>query len=104
DLPAAIDRVLGRCLAKSPDARWQSAADLASELRWLREAPAPTTRANGASPSPSRAYAAVLAVVVSAVGAVALTTTWFADRERAASRPMYRFPVVPAEDTRYAGL
>jgi Tol biopolymer transport system component len=103
DLPAAIDRVLGRCLAKSPDARWQSAADLASELRWLREAPASTAPTTGASRSRSRAYAAILAAVVSAVGIVALTTYRFADRERA-SPPIYRFPVGPPEDTRYVGL
>jgi serine/threonine protein kinase len=44
DVSPAIDRVIGRCLAKSPDARWQSAADLASELRWLRDAGAAPVR------------------------------------------------------------
>ena len=33
----ALDRLLARCLAKSSDDRWQSAADLAAELRWIRE-------------------------------------------------------------------
>ena len=35
--PPAVDRVIEKCLAKDPDERWQSARDLASELRWLGE-------------------------------------------------------------------
>jgi len=33
--PLAVDRVVQRCLAKDPDGRWQTATDLAEELRWL---------------------------------------------------------------------
>jgi eukaryotic-like serine/threonine-protein kinase len=36
--PPALDHVVRRCLAKEPDDRWQSAADVASELRWIGEA------------------------------------------------------------------
>jgi Tol biopolymer transport system component len=36
-LPAALDRVVRRCLAKDPDDRWQTARDLMSELAWIRE-------------------------------------------------------------------
>ena len=35
--PAALDHVLRKCLAKDPDERWQSAADVAGELRWASE-------------------------------------------------------------------
>ena len=35
DVSASLDRVTRRCLAKDPDARWQSAADLVDELRWI---------------------------------------------------------------------
>ena len=34
-LPAALDRVVLKCLARDPDARWQSAADLRDELHWI---------------------------------------------------------------------
>ena len=34
-LPAALDRVVRKCLARDPDARWQSAADLRDELQWI---------------------------------------------------------------------
>jgi Tol biopolymer transport system component len=35
--PANLDHVVMRCLAKDRDERWQTARDLASELRWTRE-------------------------------------------------------------------
>jgi eukaryotic-like serine/threonine-protein kinase len=35
--PASLDRLVGRCLVKDPDERWQSVADLASELRWIEQ-------------------------------------------------------------------
>jgi TolB-like protein/Tfp pilus assembly protein PilF len=35
--PPLLDRVIARCLEKNPEARWQSARDLASALRWTME-------------------------------------------------------------------
>jgi len=45
--PGALERVVRKCLAKDPDDRWQSAADLAAELRWIAESGSQA----GASPS-----------------------------------------------------
>ena len=36
--PHALDRAVRKCLAKDPEGRWQSAADLESELKWIAEA------------------------------------------------------------------
>jgi serine/threonine-protein kinase len=36
--PPALQRLVQRCLAKHPDERWQSAKDLAAELRFILEA------------------------------------------------------------------
>ncbi|HUF09056.1 MAG TPA: protein kinase [Rhodothermales bacterium] len=36
--PPALDHVVRKCLEKDPDERWQSAHDVASELRWISEA------------------------------------------------------------------
>jgi serine/threonine protein kinase len=33
--PAALQHVVESCLAKDPEARWQSAADITRELRWI---------------------------------------------------------------------
>jgi eukaryotic-like serine/threonine-protein kinase len=35
--PPLLDKVVARCLAKDPDARWQTARDLAAELQWISE-------------------------------------------------------------------
>ncbi|HEY1249542.1 MAG TPA: protein kinase [Thermoanaerobaculia bacterium] len=46
--PPALDRVVRKSLAKDPEDRWQNAADLGSELKWIAEGgsqagiPAPT--------------------------------------------------------------
>jgi serine/threonine protein kinase len=48
--PAGLDHVVTTCLAKDPDDRWHSAHDVASALRWIKEAgsqaglPAPLLR------------------------------------------------------------
>ncbi len=36
--PPGLDRIVERCLAKDPDDRWQTARDLAHELRWIADA------------------------------------------------------------------
>ncbi|HYR46096.1 MAG TPA: hypothetical protein VER78_03740, partial [Thermoanaerobaculia bacterium] len=35
--PPALDRVVRTCLAKDPEDRWQSAGDIAKELKWIAE-------------------------------------------------------------------
>ena len=37
-MPPALDHVVKKCLEKDPEDRWQSAHDVASELRWIGEA------------------------------------------------------------------
>ena len=34
--PPALDRVVSKCLAKDPEARWQTARDLVDELGWMQ--------------------------------------------------------------------
>ena len=41
--PPSLERLILRCLAKDPDDRWQTARDLAAELRWIAGA-APVTQ------------------------------------------------------------
>jgi serine/threonine protein kinase len=40
--PPALDRVVRKCLAKEPDARWHSARDLRDELTWIAQPGAST--------------------------------------------------------------
>src|SRR5262245_3029437 len=42
--PPALDRLIRTCLNKDADERWQSAHDIAAELRWVQEAASATAR------------------------------------------------------------
>ena len=59
-MPPALDHVVRKCLEKEPDDRWQSAHDVASELRWIgeaarrRECPATAVPRDAAAASGSR--------------------------------------------------
>ncbi|MBI3834154.1 MAG: serine/threonine-protein kinase [Planctomycetes bacterium] len=44
--PPALDRLIRKCLAKDSEARWQSAADVADELRWIAEGGSQTLALN----------------------------------------------------------
>ena len=43
--PLLLERIVAKCLAKEPDARWQSAADLRDELQWVALVSPPSTKA-----------------------------------------------------------
>jgi eukaryotic-like serine/threonine-protein kinase len=78
--PASLDRLIRRCLAKNPDERWQTARDLAAELRWIAEAGSgPAIAAPGPTARPRRAalWATVAGVVVTAAAfAAAVPSLW----------------------------
>ena len=78
--PASLDRLIVRCLAKDPDDRWQTARDLAAELRWIADAPSGTAMAApGPTRRPRRAAlwgAMAGAVVTAAVGAASVPWMW----------------------------
>src|SRR5579871_5776322 len=59
--PPALDRVIGACLAKDPADRFQSAHDLAMDLRWIAEsAPAESAKPSSLSKSRLATLAALL--------------------------------------------
>lgn len=54
-VPAALERVVRKCLAKDPEERWQTAADLRDELRWIAQSqPEPSSAATMAPARKSR--------------------------------------------------
>jgi Tol biopolymer transport system component len=52
--PPALERVVRKCLAKDPEDRWQSAADLGSELQWIAAGGSQTGIAAPVAPSRHR--------------------------------------------------
>jgi len=78
--PGSLDRLIRHCLAKDPEDRWQTARDLAAELRWIAEAGSgATTAAPRSTRRPRRAAllgAAAGAALVAAIVAAATPAFW----------------------------
>jgi Tol biopolymer transport system component len=93
-VPAAVDRIVGRCLAKNPDDRWQSARDLKAALRWIGEF---ATVAPVALPAPPagrwRGWAAAAIVLAAAV--VLAASLALIPWSRPAATEVTRFTVYP---------
>jgi serine/threonine protein kinase len=89
--PPILDRVVHRCLAKVPDARWQSASDLHEELTWIAEEAPRTTPVVATAGARRRELVAwiVATLAVLAVGAGSIREF----RRPAPELPIVRFDV-----------
>ena len=97
--PPALDHAIRRCLAKDPEERWQTARDLALELKWIAETGSQTGEAAlGVVPHKlrePRAWAVVAAGFVLGTVIAGLIGWYF--RSAPAALPVSRFAfVVPA--------
>jgi Tol biopolymer transport system component len=105
-MPPALDHVVRRCLEKDPDDRWQSAHDVASELRWIADAgsqagvPATVTLRRRSRERLAWALAAAFAAAAVAGLAWAL---WLHAKVREGERP-FRAELVAPPDLRAAGV
>jgi Tol biopolymer transport system component len=95
--PPALDRVVRTCLAKDPEERWQSSADIKRELQWIGEGSAAGVAAPAAvvSKRRSRERIAWALVATFALGAVALGAMLL--RRAPAPMPLIRASILPPE-------
>ncbi len=107
-LPRALQHVVDRCLAKNPDERWQTAADLHRELMWAAAAPADAPAAaapqRGAAPLWQRPVPLAAVVGVAALAACAAWAIPRAVATPAAGGRVARLAVVLQPDEELAGL
>ena len=96
---ALLEHLVERCLAKQPDDRWQTAADLKRELRWISERTWPTVAARPRGSAARTAAVIVGALLLMGAGAVAeLLRTRRADRTApipAAMTAVFQLPMPP---------
>jgi hypothetical protein len=72
---ASVDRVVKKCLAKDPEERWQSAADLTAALQWSREDGA-TPRETSGTIDKRPWFRGITLVALALTAAVAVSAAW----------------------------
>jgi hypothetical protein len=78
--PAVLDHAIRKCFAKIPDDRWQSANDLASELKWVAESGADSATLRVVEkPRKFRGGVAWVTMTLAAI-ALAIVATYYATR------------------------
>src|SRR5437016_2517662 len=93
--PPALDHVVRTCLAKDPEARWQTAHDVLVELKWLMEA-----GSQAAMPKPvverrrrRDVLLSLLAASVSSIAFLILAFVHFRERPREVEAIRFQFPI-----------
>ena len=84
--PPTLEWVVQRCLEKEPDARWQSARDVALQLKWIGEHPEVPAAAGGSRASSRRALVAGLALGIGAAGIAGAIWLWLSSRATGATQ------------------
>ena len=94
NLPAVLDHVVADCLAKDPEARWQNAADIARELRWISIGASSGTVA---TPIDKRSRFAERIVWATALAVLLSVSLWLGLRERGTTRTLRSYLPPPPE-------
>ena len=91
-VPPLLEHVVSRCLVKQPDARWQTAADVGQELKWIAEG-SPALRASFAdtvrSKSSSGRLGWIAAALALGIAAVLYVSPRFGSDSREPNSPSF---------------
>jgi eukaryotic-like serine/threonine-protein kinase len=88
--PPALDRIISVCLSKDPEARWQSARDVAIQLELIA---ATSVEEAGGSTGHGRRWRAIALTALAAL--IVLAAVWVVIRPHAAETQVVRFTVPP---------
>src|SRR4051794_4583572 len=91
--PASLDHIVATCLAKEPDARWQSAHDVAQELRWIET--------NAATAAPARTTSTRWIAIASLAVIAAIVLAALFARERMRPQEAVAFSMLPPHGYRF---
>ena len=101
--PPSLDRCVRRCLAKDPEQRWQSAGDLADELRWIGGLSDTGTARPGGTPARKKLRERISWTVAAASIAAAILFGYlhWRDLKSGSQTQIVRAFIHPAEKTRF---
>jgi Tol biopolymer transport system component len=103
--PPALDHAIRRCLAKDPDDRWQTARDLALELKWSAEGGSQVASAStGAAKNIRAGWRGALLWVAASLLLAAITGLAIWDLKPSPPRPVSRTVITLPPGQRLAGL
>jgi Tol biopolymer transport system component len=93
--PAALDRVVRKCLSKDPNQRWQTAQDLGDELRWIAEADSSSVSTVVPARTRDRRRRFTWIAAAGLLTAMVAVPTWLARSSRPAELRAVQFEVFP---------
>ncbi len=91
--PPSLERLIQRCLAKDPDDRWQSAADVADELKWIAQGGSQSS--SGVSLPAPRKRERWRRVLIGGLGLAAVAAISLLVNERLTPEPSFIVPIAP---------
>ena len=97
-IPPAVERIVRTCLAKNPEERWQSARDVAIELKFAEESPATAPQVRN-----EWTNRIVLGVAGVLLGGVVATVGWRM-YHRAPTTPLVQLEIAAPEKSQFSGF
>lgn len=103
--PPALDHIVQKCLAKSPEERWQNCADLASELKWIAGSSSPVSLAQPTAKAGNFwTWRAITPWAICLFSLVALVAFVFWSQKPTLPTPVSRFVITLPPGQKLAGL
>jgi Tol biopolymer transport system component len=99
--PATLDHTIRRCLAKDPEERWQTARDLAQELKWI---PQSGSQAGMPSVAPFRSKASLGWGLAALAALIAVFLGILFVRRRPAPERVVRAYILPPQKTWFSSV
>jgi eukaryotic-like serine/threonine-protein kinase len=96
--PLALEHVVKKCLAKEPDSRWQSAADLASELKWIAESGSAVGTASAATVPRRRQVVPWAVAAVTLIAAIVMAALHFGT---SVAKPLIRSQIASSDQLEF---
>ena len=90
--PSLLDHIVTRCLDKDPDMRWQTAADLMHELKWVTDGTAQVGTASIETPSKGRELIFWSAIGVLLISTLLLAVAYFSTAPQEQTAFRFSFP------------